>query len=84
MAVLAVFSSQRDVIKDFSAAIALIRIVLPHFVGWLSMAKVNSGRPGFPLHLLYTRPVRTPVLVAVPMAYLAATPAALYLGQRFS
>ena len=38
-----------------------------------------SGRPGFPLHLLYTRPVRTSVLVGVPMAYLAAMPAAIYL-----
>ena len=77
--VLAVFSSQREVIKDFSAAIALILIVLPHFVGWLSMAKLNSGRPGFPLYLLYTRPVRTSVLVAVPMAYLTALPSAIYL-----
>ena len=50
-----------------------------HFVGWLSLSKLTSGRPGFPLHLLYTRPVRTSVLVAVPMAYLAAMPAALYL-----
>ena len=73
------FSSQREVIKDFSAAIALILIVLPHFMGWLSMAKLNSGRPGFPLYLLYTRPVRTSVLVAVPMAYLTAMPAAIYL-----
>ena len=79
MAVLAVFSSQREVIKDFSAAIALILIVLPHFVGWLSMTKLNSGRPGFPLYLLYTRPVRTSVPVAVPMAYLTALPAAIYL-----
>jgi hypothetical protein len=78
-AVLAVFSSQREVIKDFSAAIALTLIVLPHFVGWLSMAKLNSGRPGFPLYLLYTRPVRTSVLVAVPMAYLTALPSAIYL-----
>ena len=43
------------------------------------MAKLNSGRPGFPLYLLYTRPVRTAVLVAVPMAYLTALPAAIYL-----
>jgi hypothetical protein len=78
LAVLAVFSAQREVIKDISAAIALILIVLPHFVGWLSFAKLNSGRPGFPLYLLYTRSVRTSVIVAVPMAYLAAMPAALY------
>lgn len=79
LTVLAVFSSQREVAKDFSAAIALTLIVMLHFVGWLSLSKLTSGRPGFPLHLLYTRPVRTSVLVAVPMAYLAAMPAALYL-----
>src|SRR5688572_28466679 len=79
LTVLAVFSSQREAIKDLSAAIALILIVLPHFVGWLSMAKLNSGRPGFPLYLLYTRPVRTAVLVGIPMAYLTAVPAAIYL-----
>ena len=79
LGVLAVFSSQREVIKDLSTAIALILIVLPHFIGWLSMAKLNTGRPGFPLYLLYTRPVRTAVLVGVPMAYLTAAPAAIYL-----
>jgi hypothetical protein len=79
LTVLAVFSSHREVVKDFSAAIALILIVLPHFVGWLSMAKLSSGRPGFPLYLLYTRPVRTAVLVGIPMAYLTVLPAAIYL-----
>ncbi len=79
LTVLAVFSSQREGIKDFSAAIALILIVLPHFVGWLSMAKLNSGRPGFPLYLLYSRPVRTALLVGIPMAYLTVLPAVIYL-----
>jgi hypothetical protein len=79
LGVLAVFSAQREVIRDFSAAIALILIVFPHFVGWLSFGKLNGNRPGFPLYLLYTRPVQTSVLVGVPMAYLAATPAAIYL-----
>jgi len=79
LAILAVFSSQREVIKDLSAAIALVLVVLPHFLGWLSIAKLNSGRPGFPLYLLYTRPVRTAVLVGVPMAYLTVLPAAIYL-----
>jgi hypothetical protein len=83
MAVLAVFSSQREAVKDFSAAIALILIVLPHFMGWLSIAKLISGRPGFPLYLLYTRPVRTAVLVGIPMAYLTVMPAAIYLVSAF-
>lgn len=72
-------------IKDFGATIALVLIVLPQFPLWLSIAKLNGGRfvdgyrPGFPLYLLYTRPVRTAVLVGVPMAFLAASAAALYL-----
>ena len=66
-------------IKDIGAAIALILIVLPHLVGWLSIAKLNGGRPGFPLYLLYTRPVRTAVIVGLPMAYLTAVSSAIYL-----
>jgi hypothetical protein len=82
-AVLIVFSAARDVVKDFSAAIALILLVLPQFIGWLSPAKLNGGRPGFPFYLLYTRPVRTAVLVAVAMVYLTAMPAVLYLMSAF-
>ena len=80
-AVLVLFGAvaPNEAAKDFGAAIALTLIVMPHFVGWLSMAKLNSGRPGFPLDLLYTQPVRTAVLVGVPMAYLTALPAAIYL-----
>lgn len=65
--------------KDFSAVIALILLVLPHFVGWLSLGKLNGGRPGFPFYLLFTRPLRTAVLVGIPMAYLTAVPAAIYV-----
>ncbi len=52
---------------------------------WLSVVKLNGGRfldgyhPGFPLHLLYTRPVSTALLVGVPMAYAAIAAATLYL-----
>jgi hypothetical protein len=52
---------------------------------WLSVAKLNGGRfmdgyrPGYPFYFLYTRPVRTSVLVGVPMAYLAASAVAAYL-----
>ena len=59
-------------ITDNGAAIALILLVLPHLVGWLSLARLNGGRPGFPLYLHYTRPVRTAVIVGLPMAYLTA------------
>lgn len=52
---------------------------------WFSIAKLNGGRsldgyrPGFPLYLLYTRPVRTSVLVGVAMAYDALSAAASYV-----
>ena len=48
-------------------------------MGWLSLAKLNGGRPGFPLYLHYTRPVRTAVIVGLPMAYLTAVSSAIYL-----
>jgi hypothetical protein len=70
---------QGEAVSDFGAAMALIIIVMLHVAGWLSLTNLNSGRPGFPLYLLYTRPVRTSVLVGVPMVYVAATPAAIYL-----
>jgi hypothetical protein len=68
-------------INDFAAAVALIVIVMPHLVGWISLAKLNGGQPGFPLYLSFTRPVRTAVLVALPMAYLIAVSLATYLAS---
>src|SRR5262245_50198826 len=64
---------------DVAAAIALILIVMPHLKGWRSMATLNSGRRGSPLCLHYTRPVRTAVIVGLPMAYLTAVSSAIYL-----
>jgi len=76
-----------DAAPDPGAATSALFIgALFHACLWLSIAKLNGGRfldgyrPGFPLHLLYTRPVRTAVLVGVPMAYAAAMAAALYLA----
>jgi len=66
-------------VNDNLAALALILIVLPHLVGWLSVAKLNGGQPGFPFYLAYTRPVRTAVIVGLPMAYLTAMSSAIYL-----
>jgi hypothetical protein len=64
---------------DIGAAIAMILLVLPHLMGWLSLARLNGGRPGFPLHLHYSRPVRTAVIVAMPMVYLTVMSSAIYL-----
>ena len=71
-------AAYRDV-NDNLAALALILIVIPQVIGWISMGRLNSGRPGFPLYLSYTRPVRTAVIVGVPMAYLTAVQTAIYL-----
>lgn len=38
-------------ITDFGAAIAMTLLVLPHLMGWLSLARLNDGGPGFPLYL---------------------------------
>jgi hypothetical protein len=45
----------------------------------MSMARLINGRTGFPLYLHYTRPVRTAVIVGLPMAYLTAASVAIYL-----
>ena len=66
-------------IMDDAAAIAMILLVLPHLMGWFSLARLNGGRPGFPLYLHYTRPVRTAVIVGLPMVYLTAVSWAIYL-----
>jgi hypothetical protein len=52
---------------------------------WLSLAKLNGGslvggyKPGFPFHLLFTRPVSTVAIVGIAMAYDAVSCALLYL-----
>jgi hypothetical protein len=72
-------------VKDFGATVALVFIVTVNAPLWLSIAKLNGGRfldgyrPGFLFHFLYTQPIRTVVLVGVPMAYDAVAAAALYL-----
>ena len=61
---------------DGGAALAMILIVQPPLVGWQSWARLNGGRPGFALYLHYTRPVRTAVIVVLPMVYLVAVSSA--------
>jgi hypothetical protein len=51
----------------------------------LALSKLNGGRfldgyhPGFPLYLLYARPVRTTAIVGVAMTYMAGSAALSYL-----
>jgi hypothetical protein len=60
-------------------------LVILHSMIWFSIAKLNGGKfadgykPGFPLYLQFSRPVTTPVLVAVAMAYDALSCLLLYL-----
>jgi hypothetical protein len=60
--------------RDLVAMVALLLAVLLAAPFWLSIAG-----PGFPFHLGFVRPVRTWMLVGVPMAYLAGVAAASYL-----
>ena len=66
-----------------TATLVSISLYLPHIMGWISVAGLNGGRPGFPLYLHYTRPIRTAVMVGIPMAYLTALSFAIYLMSAF-
>jgi hypothetical protein len=72
-------------IGNGAVRLSFFLLVMMYMVMWLSVAKLNGGRfmdgyrPGYPFYFLYTRPVRTSVLVGVPMAYLAASAVAAYL-----
>lgn len=77
--VLFTVGARSEAVKSVGAAIALIVLITPNFTGWLSFARLNGGRPGFPLYLLYTQPLRTAVLVGVPMAYRVIGSAVIYL-----
>jgi hypothetical protein len=66
-----------------TASVVGISLYLPHIMGWLSLAALNGGKPGFPLYLLYARPIRTAVVVGVPTVYLTALSFAIYLVSAF-
>jgi hypothetical protein len=68
-----------------SETIALWILIVSHAFFWFSIAKLNGGRfmdgykPGFPLYLLYSRPVSTALCVGIAMAYDAISCAVLYI-----
>jgi hypothetical protein len=74
-------------LSDSGATIAVWVLLSQHGLFWMSIAKLTGGRfidgyrPGFPLHLLYTRPVRTSVIVGVAMGYDAVSGAAMYVAS---
>jgi hypothetical protein len=76
-------------VGNSTARVALFLLLMTYFPLWLSVCRLNGGRmmdgyrPGYPFYFLFTRPVRTFVLVAAPMACNAALAAALYLVAAF-
>jgi hypothetical protein len=68
---------------EVGASIAEVLLYLPHLAGWISLAVLNGGRPGFPLYLHYTRPIPTAVMVGVPTVYLTTLSFAIYLVSAF-
>jgi len=70
---------------DADATIAFWILIATHAFFWFSIAKLNGGRfmdgykPGFPLYLLYSRPVPTVTIVGVAMVYDAVSCTAFYL-----
>jgi hypothetical protein len=83
-AVLTWFAAFRPT-DDGAARFALFLLAFNYAPLWLSVAKLNGGRfmdgyrPGYPFYFLYTRPVRTFVLVGVPLAYLTLSAVAAYI-----
>ena len=68
---------------DDGASVARILLFMPHLVGWLSLAALNGGRPGFPLSLHYTRPIPTAMMVGLPTVYLTLLSFAIYLVSAY-
>jgi hypothetical protein len=70
---------------DADATMAFWILIATHAFFWFSIAKLNGGRfmdgykPGFPLYLLYSRPVPTVRIVGVAMVYDAVSCTAFYL-----
>jgi hypothetical protein len=73
------FLPARPAVQDFGVALSLILLVVPHIVGWVSLTRLTGGLPGFPFDIHYARPVRTSVLVGVPMIYLTLAAPGIYL-----
>ncbi len=76
-------------LADSGVQAAFIVLAAVHAFFWFSIAKLNGGRfmdgykPGFPLYLLYTRPIPTAMIVGVAFAYDVISCVALYLVSAF-
>ena len=73
-------------LSDKGPTVAFYVLTWMNAIIWLSIAKLNGGRfmdgyrPGFPLYLLYPRPVPTAVFVGVAMAYDAISGVVIYIA----
>lgn len=73
------------VLSEKGPILAFTLLMTVYSMVWFSIAKLSGGRlsdgykPGFPLPLLYSRPVPTTMLVGVAMFYNAISCTALYL-----
>jgi len=65
--------------RESGAVIAMVIIVMPNWLGWIFLARLNKGRAGYPMPLLYTRPVTTVRLVGLQMVFLTSISTAIYL-----
>jgi len=65
--------------RDLGAVAALVVIVMPNWLGWIFLGRLNKGRAGYPMPLLYTRPIRTVTLIGLQFAYLTVVQVAIYL-----
>ena len=74
-------------LSDSGPTIAVWILLSQHAMFSMSIAKLTGGRmidgyrPGFPLQLLYTRPVRASTIVGVAMMYDAVSGAAMYAAS---
>ena len=74
-------------LSDSGPTTAVWILLSQHAMFSMAIAKLTGGRfmdgyrPGFPLYLLYTRPVRTRTIVGTAMLYDAVSGAALYAAS---
>lgn len=72
-------------VADGAVVVAVFVVAFIAMPFWFSIAllkggrPMDGGRPGFPFSMGYPRPVRTEILVGVPMTYFALAAAASYV-----
>jgi len=65
--------------REFGAVVAMVVLTMQNIMGWAFLSRLNGSKAGYPLPLLYARPIGTAKFVSLQLAYLTAVPAAIYL-----